>query len=70
MGNDLISVIIPVYNVAQYVEECLDSVINQTYHNMEIIIIDDNSEEDYSAVKEKYSHCGNYQKEISYDSFR
>ena len=39
----LISVIIPCYNVEQYIEECLQSVINQTYQNTEIICIDNNS---------------------------
>ena len=41
--NDLISIIIPVYNVEQYLKRCIDSVINQTYHNVEIILIDDGS---------------------------
>lgn len=42
-GNPLISVIIPVYNVENYLRECVDSVINQTYHYIEIILIDDGS---------------------------
>ena len=41
--NPLISVIIPVYNVEDYLRECVDSVINQTYHFIEIILIDDGS---------------------------
>ena len=39
----LITVIIPVYNVRPYLVEALDSVVNQSYHNLEIIIIDDGS---------------------------
>lgn len=39
----LLSVIIPTYNIEQYLEKALDSVVNQTYKNLEIIIIDDNS---------------------------
>lgn len=39
----LISVIIPVYNVEQYLERCVDSIINQTYKKLEIILVDDGS---------------------------
>ena len=38
-----VSVIIPVYNKEKYIEQCLETVINQTYSNLEIIIIDDAS---------------------------
>ena len=36
-----ISVIIPVYNVEQYLEKCLDSILNQSYKNIEIILVND-----------------------------
>ena len=41
MNNPLVSVAVPVYNVASYLEQCLDSVVNQTYKNLEIILVDD-----------------------------
>lgn len=41
--EELISVIIPVYKVEEYIDRCLDSVVSQTYHNLEIILIDDGS---------------------------
>jgi len=50
----LISVIIPVYNVEKYVERCLDSVINQTYKNLEIILIDDGSTDNSGKICDEY----------------
>ena len=41
MEKDRISVIIPVYNVENQIKRCLDSIVNQTYKNLEIILIDD-----------------------------
>jgi teichuronic acid biosynthesis glycosyltransferase TuaG len=45
MENGLVSVIIPTYNVETYIEETIDSVINQTYKNWELIIVDDHSKD-------------------------
>lgn len=49
-----VSVIIPVYNVADYLDKCLDSVINQTYENLEIVIINDGSTDDSEKICLKY----------------
>ena len=43
VNQPLISVIIPVYNVENYLDRCLESIINQTYRNLEIILVDDGS---------------------------
>ena len=50
----LLSVIIPVYNVAPYLEQCLDSVTNQTYKNLEIICINDGSTDNSLEILERY----------------
>lgn len=50
-----ISVIIPVYNVEKYLDECLTSVINQTLKDIEIICIDDGSTDNSAAIVEKYT---------------
>ncbi len=50
----LISVIIPVYNVEKYLERCLDSVINQTYNNLEIICVNDCSPDNSIEILKKY----------------
>lgn len=52
--NELISVIIPVYNVEQYVERCLNSVINQSYPNLEIILVDDGSTDKSGDICDRY----------------
>lgn len=49
-----ISVIIPVYNVEDYLTECLDSVINQTFDDIEIICVDDGSTDNSSEILKKY----------------
>lgn len=53
--KSLISVVIPVYNVEKYLPACLDSVINQTYRNLEIIIVDDGSTDECPSICDKYA---------------
>ena len=51
----LVSVIIPVFNTAQYLVEALDSAIHQTYEKLEIIIIDDGSTDDSGKMCDEYA---------------
>ncbi len=55
MNNPKISVIIPVYNVEQYLRECLDSVVNQTFRDLEIICVNDGSTDGSLAILEEYA---------------
>lgn len=52
---DLISVIIPIYNVQPYLERCVESVRNQTYSNLEIILVDDESPGDCPKMCDEYA---------------
>lgn len=45
-----ISVIVPVYNVEEYLAQCLDSIVGQTYHDLEIILVDDRSTDDSAKI--------------------
>ena len=51
--NKLISVIVPVYNVEEYLEECLDSIQCQTYKNIEVILVNDGSTDLSKDICEK-----------------
>lgn len=55
MDNNLISVIIPVYNVSLYLRQCLDSIINQTYTQLEILLINDGSTDDSLEICQEYA---------------
>lgn len=52
---DLITIIVPVYNVEKYISECVDSLISQTYRNIEIILVDDGSTDKSGEICESYA---------------
>ena len=49
-----VTVIVPVYNAEKYLEECLDSLVNQTLQDIEIIVINDGSTDGYWNLIQKY----------------
>lgn len=55
MNSPLISVIVPIYNVENYLNRCVDSIINQTYHNLEIILVDDGSPDSCGRICDEYA---------------
>lgn len=57
--NPLISVIVPVYNVEKYLNRCIDSILNQTFKQTEIILIDDGSTDNSSIICDEY--CDRYE---------
>lgn len=50
-----VSIIVPVYNCEKYIKKCIESIINQTYHNWELILIDDGSKDKSYIICEEYS---------------
>lgn len=55
MEKDLISVIVPVYNVEKYLEKCVQSIINQTYENLEIILVDDGATDNSGKICDEFA---------------
>ena len=53
--NPLISVIVPVYKVEQFIHRCVDSILNQTYTNLEIILVDDGSPDRCGEICDEYA---------------
>lgn len=55
MIPDLISVIVPIYNVEDYIRQCFDSLLNQTYQNFEVLMINDGSPDNSASICQEYA---------------
>jgi glycosyltransferase involved in cell wall biosynthesis len=55
METDKISVIVPIYNIEQYLGECIQSIVNQTYTNLEILLVDDESPDKCGAIVDEWA---------------
>ena len=53
--KSLVSVIVPIYKVEKYLNKCVDSIINQSYKNLEIILVDDGSPDKCGEICDKYA---------------
>lgn len=53
--SDLVSVVVPVYNVERYLDKCIESIVNQTYRNLEIILVDDGSPDNSPAICDEWA---------------
>ena len=54
MNNELISIIVPIYNTEKYLHECLDSILNQSYTNFEVLLINDGSTDSSGTICQEY----------------
>ena len=57
--NECISVIVPIYNVEKYLSECIESILHQTYKNLEIILVDDGSPDGCGKICDEYEKKDN-----------
>lgn len=55
MENKLLSVIVPVYNAEKYLDRCIQSILNQTYSNIELLLIDDGSKDSSAMICDRYA---------------
>ena len=52
--EELISIIVPIYKVQDYLDRCVQSIVNQTYNNLEIILVDDGSPDDCPKICDEW----------------
>lgn len=68
--NPLVTIVAPMYRVEQYVGQCIESLISQTYKNIEIILVDDGSPDKSGEIADKYALKDNRIKVIHQENKR
>ena len=53
MPNRIVSIVVPVFNAQKYIKECIESIINQTYKDIQVIIVDDGSTDNSLKICEE-----------------
>lgn len=59
MANIMVSIIVPVYKVEKYIRQCINSILNQTYTNIELLLIDDGSPDNSGIICDEYANKDN-----------
>ena len=59
MNNPIVTILIPAYNAAAFLPKCLETVLNQTYRDLQVVIVDDGSKDDTWAVCQRYASSDN-----------
>ncbi len=59
MNNPLVTIVVPVYNVEKYLNRCVESIVNQTYENLEIILVDDGSPDNCPQICDEWAEKDN-----------
>ena len=59
MNQGLVTVVLPIYNVEKYLDRCMKSIVNQTYRNLEIILVDDGSPDHCPEICDRWAETDN-----------
>ena len=60
MNNPLVSILVPAYNVGKYIEQCLKSIVNQSYNNLQVVIVNDGSNDSTGLICDEFSSKYHY----------